>query len=141
MRHHSEQLQVRTEGRGTVELTSQLRTVVEAAKVEDGLCNVFVHHTSASLTFCENADPAVRRDLEAYMGRLVPDGDPRYEHDAEGPDDMAAHIRSVLTLSSVTIPIHRGQLDLGTWQGLYVWEHRTHPHQRRVTVSILGTSE
>ncbi len=103
-----------------------------------GLATVFIHHTSASLIICENADPSVRRDLEAFAARLVPDGDQLFTHDAEGPDDMPAHVRTVLTQTSIGIPIEDGALALGTWQGLYVWEHRTAPHRRRVTVTVIG---
>ena len=103
-----------------------------------GLCTVFVHHTSASLIVCENAEPEVRRDLERFFARLVPDGDPEFRHDDEGPDDMPAHVRSILTQTSITLPVEGGRCDLGTWQGLYLWEHRTAPHRRRVTVSVLA---
>ena len=113
--------------------------VVSELGPDDGLCHLFVHHTSASLIIQENADPDVRRDLEAYFARLVPDGDPLFLHTEEGPDDMSAHIRSVLTATQLTIPVTRGRLDLGTWQGVYLWEHRTAPHQRRVTVTVLGS--
>jgi secondary thiamine-phosphate synthase enzyme len=99
---------------------------------------VFLHHTSASLVLSENADPDVRRDLEAFFARLVKDGDPLFVHDAEGPDDMPAHVRTVLTQNSLSIPVKNGAPDLGTWQGVYVWEHRTSPHRRRVTVSVVG---
>lgn len=100
------------------------------------MCNVFLVHTSASLILGENADPSVRRDLEAYFARLVPDGDSRYEHDAEGPDDMPSHIRAVLTQNSLTLPVVGGELGMGTWQALYLWEHRTIPHERRVIASL-----
>jgi secondary thiamine-phosphate synthase enzyme len=130
------ELTVRTRGRGFTELTAQIDAIIGEQQVMDGLCNVFVTHTSASLLLGENADPTVRGDLERYMGRLVPDGDPRYEHDAEGPDDMSAHIRTALTQNSVVIPIAAGRLALGTWQGLYLWEHRAAPHERRVLVTI-----
>jgi secondary thiamine-phosphate synthase enzyme len=139
VRHHAEVLEVRTPGRGTQDLTTQVQEVVQRAEVREGLCTVFVHHTSASLILCENADPDVRRDLEAFAARLVPDGDPMFRHDAEGPDDMPAHIRSILTQSSLQIPVARGRADLGTWQGLYLWEHRTAAHRRRVTVTVIGT--
>lgn len=99
---------------------------------------MFVHHTSASLIVCENADPSVRTDLERYFARLVPDGDPIFEHIDEGDDDMPAHVRSILSQPSITVPVREGACDLGTWQGLYLWEHRTHPHRRRVTVSVMG---
>jgi len=107
------------------------------AGVQAGLCHVFLRHTSASLLITENADPDVRRDLESYITRLVPDGDPAYLHSMEGPDDMPAHIRSVLTSSELTLPIREGRLALGTWQGVYLWEHRMHPHRRRIEISII----
>ena len=95
-------------------------------------------HTSASLIVCENADPTVRRDLEVFAARLAPDGDPDFVHDLEGPDDMPAHIRSILTLASISVPVEEGRCELGTWQGLFLWEHRTSPHRRRVTITVLG---
>ena len=109
-----------------------------ASGVRDGLATVFVHHTSASLIVCENADASVRRDLEAFAARLVPDGDPLFTHDAEGDDDMPAHVRTVLTQTSIGVPIADTKLALGTWQGLYLWEHRTSPHKRRVSVTVIG---
>ena len=130
--------EVPTRGRGTYDLTTEVQRAVAAAKVEDGLCHVFVHHTSASLLLTENADPDVRRDLEAFFARLVPDGDPLYEHTAEGDDDMPAHVRAVLSPASLSIPIARGRCDLGTWQGVYLWEHRKAAHRRRVTVTVVG---
>lgn len=138
-RHHAETVSVATGGRGTTDITERLAKVVSDASAEDGLCHVFIQHTSASLIVCENADPAVRRDLERFAKRLVPDGDPLYEHTDEGPDDMPAHVRSILTQTSLTIPIARGRLSLGTWQGIYLWEHRTSPHSRQVTVSVVST--
>ena len=135
---HRGDLSVETRGRGTYEITSQVRRVVAASRVREGLATVWIHHTSASLIICENADPAVRRDLEAFVARLVPDGDALFTHDAEGDDDMPAHVRTVLTQTSIGIPIVEGALALGTWQGLYLWEHRTMPHHRRVTVTVLG---
>lgn len=128
-----------TSGRGTFDITAWVSQVVSEAEVDSGLCNVFIHHTSASLILCENADPAVRRDLERFLARLAPDGDPLFEHTDEGPDDMPAHVRSVLTQSSLAMPISGGRLDLGTWQGIYVWEHRHRAHGRRVTVSVIGS--
>jgi secondary thiamine-phosphate synthase enzyme len=104
----------------------------------DGLCTVFLHHTSASLILCENADASVRHDLETFFAKLVPDGDPMFTHTAEGDDDMPAHVRCILTQNSLTIPVANGRCDLGTWQGVYVWEHRARSHQRRVTVSVVG---
>jgi secondary thiamine-phosphate synthase enzyme len=127
---------VRTNGRGFTDLTSTVNAFVRKSGVREGLCNVFLVHTSASLILGENADPSVRRDLEAYFARLVPDGDPRYEHDAEGPDDMPSHIRAVLTQNSLTLPVVGGELGMGTWQALYLWEHRTIPHERRVIASL-----
>lgn len=131
------QLTIETRGRGTYELTRQLDEIVAQSKIAEGLCFVFVHHTSASLIVCENADQSVRRDLEDFAARLVPDGDPAYSHDSEGPDDMPAHIRSILTLTSLSIPVARGRCDLGTWQGVFLWEHRTSPHRRQITVTVM----
>src|SRR5687767_6116147 len=132
------ELTVATRGRGTSDITRQVREVVEASKAREGLATVWIHHTSASLIVCENADPSVRRDLEAFVARLVPDGDRLFTHTAEGDDDMPAHVRSVLTQTSIGIPIAGGALVLGTWQGLYLWEHRTSPHRRRITVTVIG---
>lgn len=132
---------VSTKGRGTYDVTDRIERVVRESGITRGLCTVFVHHTSASLILCENADPSVRRDLERYFARLVPDGDPVFQHTAEGPDDMPAHVRTILTQSSQSIPIARGRCDLGTWQGVYLWEHRADPHQRRFTVSVVGDDE
>ncbi|MDX1654115.1 MAG: secondary thiamine-phosphate synthase enzyme YjbQ [Candidatus Competibacteraceae bacterium] len=135
---HQERFTVSTRGRGSYDITERVRTVVQAARAETGLVNVFVHHTSASLMICENADPTVRRDLEGFMARLIPDGDPSFEHDQEGPDDMPAHIRSILTQPALTLPISDGGCALGTWQGLYLWEHRHRGQQRQVTVTVQG---
>lgn len=132
------ELSVPTRGRGSHEITADVAALVRRAGIAVGLCNVFLRHTSASLILCENADPDVRRDLETFMARLVPDGDPDFVHDSEGDDDMPAHVRSVLTSSSVTIPVADGRLALGTWQGLYLWEHRTAPHRRSVLVTLYG---
>jgi secondary thiamine-phosphate synthase enzyme len=134
---HADGFTVETTGRGIVELTARVAAIVDAADATHGLCNVFVHHTSASLILCENADPTVRADLERFAARWAPDGDPIYRHTDEGPDDMPAHVRSVFAGSSLVVPIREGRLDLGTWQGVYLWEHRTAPHQRRVSVTIL----
>ncbi len=128
---------VATTGRGTTDITGQVRAVVSEARVSTGLTHVFVHHTSASLMVCENADPDVRHDLERFMARLAPDGDPIYSHTAEGPDDMPAHVRSVLTQTGLSIPVTDGQCALGTWQGVYLWEHRAAPHRRNVTVTVV----
>ena len=135
---HRDELTIATNGRGTYDITQQVAAVARARNARMGLATVFIHHTSASLIICENADPSVRRDLEAFAARLVPDGDQLFTHDAEGPDDMPAHVRTVLTQTSIGIPIEDGALALGTWQGLYVWEHRTAPHRRRVTVTVIG---
>jgi secondary thiamine-phosphate synthase enzyme len=131
-------LEFRTRGRGTTEITHEVARAVAASGVRKGLCTVFLQHTSASLVLCENADPDVRRDLETILARLAPDGDPAYRHDTEGADDMAAHARSVLTSASFTIPVADGQLLLGTWQGLYLYEHRRAAHSRSVVVTVLG---
>lgn len=131
-------LEVATPGRGLVEITADLARAVAASCIDQGLCSVFIRHTSASLLITENADRDVLRDLETFMTRLVPDGDSRYRHDAEGPDDMPAHVRSVLTATDLSIPIRNGRLALGTWQGVYVWEHRTRPHLRRVCISLIA---
>lgn len=135
---HSDGLTISTRGRGTIEITDQVARIVDRSGVDRGLCNIFVHHTSASLILCENADPSVRSDLERYLARLVPDGDPLFRHTLEGPDDMPAHVRSILTQASLSIPVADGGLDLGTWQGLFLYEHRTAPHRRRITVTTLG---
>jgi secondary thiamine-phosphate synthase enzyme len=131
-------LSLHTRGRGTSEITAEVERVVRGSKVRTGTCNLFLQHTSASLILCENADPSVRRDLETILGRLAPDGDPAYVHDTEGPDDMAAHARSVLTSNSLTIPVCDGRLLLGTWQGIYLWEHRHEPHTRQLVVTLSG---
>lgn len=131
-------LEIATQGRGTVEVTGQVASCLRSSGVSTGLLHVFIHHTSASLLITENADPAVRRDLERVMSRLAPDGDPAFEHDDEGPDDMPAHVRTMLTATSLSIPVTEGRLGLGTWQGVYVWEHRHAPHHRRLTVTVIG---
>ena len=131
-------LNFRTRGRGTLEITAEVGRAVSEAGVRTGLCNVFLQQTSASLILCENAAPAVREDLETVLARLAPDGDPAFVHDDEGPDDMAAHARTVLTASSLQIPVAEGRLALGTWQGIYLWEHRHAPHSRSVVVTVLG---
>ena len=135
---HRGELDVATKGRGTYDITHEVSDVVRASKAREGLATIFIHHTSASLIICENADPSVRKDLETFAKRLVPDGDPMFTHDAEGDDDMPAHVRTVLTQTSIGIPIIGGKLALGTWQGIYLWEHRTSPHKRHVTVSVVG---
>jgi len=131
-------LNLRSQGRGTIDLTARVAAVVSDSGIKQGLCNLFLQHTSASLILCENAAPAVREDLETIISRLAPDGDPAYRHDDEGPDDMAAHARTVLTASSLQIPVSEGRLALGTWQGIYLWEHRRAPHERRLVVTVIG---
>jgi secondary thiamine-phosphate synthase enzyme len=131
-------LEFRTRGRGTTEVTGEVQRAVAATGVRTGVCTVFLQHTSASLILCENADPEVRRDLETILARLAPDADPAYRHDTEGPDDMAAHARSILTSNSFTIPVAEGRLMLGTWQGLYLYEHRHVPHSRSIVVTVMG---
>jgi secondary thiamine-phosphate synthase enzyme len=133
-------LVVATRGRGTYEMTREVEAAVRDSGVRVGLCHVFVHHTSASLILCENADPTVRRDLEAFLARLIPDGDPLFEHRAEGPDDMSAHVRAILTKADVTLPITEGRCALGTWQGIYLYEHRARGHRREITVTVSGDS-
>jgi secondary thiamine-phosphate synthase enzyme len=131
-------IEVSTRGRGTHDVSAEVQTVVADAGIDQGLCQVFIHHTSASLMLTENADPDVRHDLESFMSRLVPDGDALYRHTAEGDDDMAAHVRSVLTQTAISLPVGGGRCLLGTWQGIYLWEHRCSPHHRRITVTVIG---
>ncbi len=125
-----------TSGRGFTDVTARVAAFVRESGVSEGMCNLFLVHTSASLILGENADPSVRRDMESFFARLVPDGDPAYEHDAEGPDDMPSHIRTVLTQSSLLIPVVEGELGLGTWQGIYLWEHRQMAHHRRLIATV-----
>ena len=130
--------EVRTRGRGTTEITAEVARLVRAAGIETGIAQVFVRHTSCAVMITENADPSVRRDLETLAARWAPDADPAYRHDTEGSDDMAAHARSLLAGTSVTVPIGGGELLLGTWQGIYLWEHRTGAQARRIVVTVLG---
>ena len=132
------ELTVPTRGRGIYDITRDVARLVAESRAQEGLATLWIAHTSASLIVCENADPSVRADLEAFVARLVPDGDRLFTHDAEGDDDMPAHVRSVLTQTSIGIPLARGKLVLGTWQGLYLWEHRKAPHDRRLTLSVIG---
>ena len=129
-------LSIRTQGRSTIDITQELEELVTRSGIESGLCNLFIQHTSASLILCENADPDVRVDLENFMQQMVKDGDSLFRHTAEGPDDMPAHIRNVLTSSSLTIPIANRKCLLGTWQGVYLWEHRINAHLRKIIVTI-----
>ena len=132
------EFEIKISGQGLHEITAQVSTVVRESEVQEGLCTVFVRHTSASLTIQENADPSARRDLESWLRRLVPENDPLYTHTAEGPDDMPSHIKAALTSTSLGIPILEGRLALGTWQGIYLWEHRSQPHTRRIVVHVNG---
>ena len=138
MRQAVDTMTVRTRGRGFYEITREVQARVRQTAVETGLCTLHLQHTSASLLIQENADPDVRRDFERFFARLVPDGDPLFVHTMEGDDDMPAHVRTALTAVNLSIPIADGRLCLGTWQGIYVWEHRTAPHTRTVVVHVLG---
>ena len=132
------ELRVATRGRGFVELSAEIGAQLRDSGVTTGLCSVWCRHTSASLLVSENADPEVLRDLERYLGRLVPDGDALFQHVDEGPDDMPAHVRSVLTQTELTVPVRAGRLALGTWQGIFLWEHRRRAHQRLLDLTFLG---
>ncbi len=134
---HQDAFEVGTRGKGLTNVTAEVAGIVRSSAVITGVCTVFVQHTSASLVIQENADPAVLRDLERYFAELVPESR-RWEHAHEGPDDMPAHARAALTKTSETIPVIAGALGLGTWQGLYLWEHRTRPHGRRLVVTVQG---
>lgn len=138
MRQATHTLVVPTRGRGLVEITHRLQEWVRHEGFRDGLLTVFVRHTSASLLIQENADPGVQRDLEKFFGRLAADGDPLFEHDQEGDDDMPAHVRSALTQTQLSIPLAGGHLALGTWQGIYLWEHRHAGHRREVVLHLIG---
>ncbi|EKD70578.1 MAG: protein of unknown function UPF0047 [uncultured bacterium] len=131
-------LELTTTGRELINITGQVSKIVSLSLISSGLCNVFLHHTSASLILCENADPSVQVDLNNFMSHLVPDGDPHYEHIYEGPDDMPSHIRSILTQNSISIPIANNLLMLGAWQGIFLWEHRLKSHMRRLTITVIG---
>jgi secondary thiamine-phosphate synthase enzyme len=138
MRQTVDTLAVRTRGRGFYEITREVQARVRQAAVATGLCTLHLQHTSASLLIQENADPDVRRDFEQFFARLVPDGDPLFVHTVEGDDDMPAHVRTALTAVNLSIPVAESRLTLGTWQGIYLWEHRTAPHTRHVVVHLLG---
>lgn len=131
-------LTFRTRGRSTTDITADVTRVIASSGVRTGICTVFVQHTTASLMLCENADADVRHDLETLFARLAPDGDPAWRHDTEGPDDMSSHARSILAGSSVTLPVSDGEPALGTWQGVYLWEHRRASHDRHVVVTVNG---
>ncbi|WP_405220258.1 secondary thiamine-phosphate synthase enzyme YjbQ [Lentisalinibacter sediminis] len=131
-------IEFRTSGRETLDITREVESAVAESGIETGLAHLFLRHTSASIMLCENADPAVREDLERFMQRIAPDGDPMFRHRSEGPDDMPAHVRTVLTQSEMTLPVGGGNLLLGTWQGIYLWEHRHAGHRRQLTVTVYG---
>jgi secondary thiamine-phosphate synthase enzyme len=135
---YQQSFEVHTRGRGTIEITDEVARIVGAAGIAVGLVNVFVQHTSCSVVLTENADPSVRRDLETLAARWAPDGDAAYRHDDEGDDDMAAHGRNILAGASLSVPVGNGEMRLGTWQGIYLWEHRTIPHRRRIVVTVIG---
>tara|TARA_B100001123_G_scaffold433700_1_gene558933 strand:- start:3688 stop:4110 length:423 start_codon:yes stop_codon:yes gene_type:complete len=135
---HSYTIEVSTTGRQFHDLTKEVSKQVENAKISEGLVTLHLQHTSASLLIQENADPGVRRDLERFMARVCPDGDPIFEHNYEGSDDMPAHVRTALTAVNLSIPIIKGRMTLGTWQGIFLWEHRHAGHQRKVTMHLLG---
>ncbi|MDJ0866614.1 MAG: secondary thiamine-phosphate synthase enzyme YjbQ [Myxococcota bacterium] len=131
-------LRVQSKGKGLHEITREVAAAVERAELDTGLCTLFIRHTSASLTIQENADPSAKRDLEAWLDRLVPEDDPLYTHVLEGPDDIPSHIKAALTATSLSIPVLDGRLALGTWQGIYLWEHRRRGHVREVVVHVGG---
>ena len=135
---HAKTVHVRTKGRGLYDVTREIESAVRDSKIQSGLCSVFIAHTSASLVTQENADPSVLRDLERWLARIAPESE-EYEHDAEGPDDMPSHLRSAVTRSSESVPVTRGALALGTWQAVYVWEHRAAGHSRELVVHVAGT--
>jgi secondary thiamine-phosphate synthase enzyme len=135
---HQDEIVVATPGRGLLEVSAAVARVVAEAGIQTGLCVIYCRHTSCSLVIQENADPSARRDLETWLERLAPEGDPHYTHTAEGPDDMPAHLRAAVTNTSETIPITEGRLALGTWQGLFLAEHRARPHQRQLVVHVQG---
>ncbi|MEF8725046.1 YjbQ family protein [Candidatus Accumulibacter phosphatis] len=135
---YQQSFDVHSRGRGSIEITAEVARIVRAAGMPIGLANIFVQHTSCSVVLTENADPSVRRDLETLAARWAPDGDAAYHHDSEGDDDMAAHGRNILAGSSVSVPVGSGTMLLGTWQGIYLWEHRTLAHRRRVVVTVVG---
>ena len=138
MRVHREELNIRTSGKGTYEITDSVQDALTASELRNGLITVFVQHTSCSLIIMENAAPAARRDLEKFFDRLVPEGSDYFEHDDEGPDDMPSHIRMVLTRTSETVPVVDGKMQIGTWQGIFLFEHRRDPHHRRISLTMMG---
>ena len=135
---YQKKLRFSTTGRGTYNISKQITETIENSGIKSGICHIFIQHTSASLMLCENNDNNVREDLNAFMAKLVKDGDSSYKHKDEGDDDMAAHIRTILTQSSLSIPIYKGKCDLGLWQGIFLWEHRTSAFKRNIAVTIMG---
>ena len=135
---YQKKLRFSTTGRGTYNISKQITETIENSGIKSGICHIFIQHTSASLILCENNDNNVREDLNAFMAKLVKDGDSSYKHKDEGDDDMAAHIRTILTQSSLSIPIYKGKCDLGLWQGILLWEHRTSAFKRNIAVTIMG---
>jgi secondary thiamine-phosphate synthase enzyme len=135
---HIEEITVGTKGARTIEITGQIEAILKRSGLKEGTATVFCRHTSCSLVLMENADPSARRDLEGFLSRLVPENDPHFTHTAEGPDDMPSHIRMALTRTSEVVPFSSGRLLLGTWQGLFLWEHRNRPHTRRIAVCLQG---
>ncbi|MET0406845.1 MAG: secondary thiamine-phosphate synthase enzyme YjbQ [Hyphomicrobium sp.] len=138
MRQYQETLTIETRGQSLTEFTRDVARIIKAAGMATGVAHVFCRHTSASLLIQENADPDVQRDLLAFFKRLVPDGDPLFIHRAEGPDDMPAHVKTALTQTTLTVPISKGRMMLGTWQGIYLFEHRTRPHARQIVIHVVG---
>ncbi len=135
---HQQKLRFSTRGRGTYNISDKIEDCVKKSGIKSGICHLFIQHTSASLIMCENADVTVREDLNRFMAKLVPDGSPLFRHQDEGPDDMPAHVRTTLTQTSLSIPVSKGRCDLGTWQGIYLWEHRTNYHKRNIAVTVMG---
>ena len=138
LRQHAHEIELRTRGRGFYEFTREVEALVAQTRVQSGLVTLHLQHTSASLLIQENADPEVRRDLERFFSRLVPDGDALFQHTCEGEDDMPAHVRTALTTVNLSIPISGGRPALGVWQGIYLWEHRRQAHRRRVSAHVIG---
>lgn len=135
---YHEDIYIRTKGRGFYDITSNIKQLVSNGNIREGICHIFLNHTSASVILCENYDKDVQTDLENFMATLVKDGDPLFRHNSEGEDDMPAHIRTILTKSELVLPIRTNELKLGSWQGIYVWEHRTSEHQRHLTITLMG---
>lgn len=135
---HQQELRFSTTGRGTYNISQQIEKTIQTSGIKTGSCQIFLQHTSASLILCENADPTVRQDLETFMSRLVPDGDRMFKHTVEGDDDMPAHVRTTLTQNSITIPVSRGKSNLGLWQGVFLWEHRTTSYKRKLIITVNG---